>query len=150
MADARCVLEILVELGASPLGQDPAPDHRPEHLVALQDGRIIGYPMLKPHDHRHGVAMEILEQHHDLEAVHAMLRHTRIDTTLTYARIRPAELKRAMDFYEDKAVGVLDKFGGPKRTRTRVFQSRPHFRQFDQPVARQHHRNRGTRVKHAS
>jgi site-specific recombinase XerD len=71
-------------------------------------GRIIGYPMLKPHDLRHGVAMEILEQHHDLEAVRAMLGHTRIDTTQTYARIRPAELKRAMEFYEEKAVGLLD------------------------------------------
>ena len=40
---------------------------------------IIGYPMLKPHDLRHGVAMEILEQHRDLEAVPAMLGHTRID-----------------------------------------------------------------------
>ena len=30
-------------------------------------GRIIGYPELKPHDLRHGVAMEVLEQHHDLE-----------------------------------------------------------------------------------
>ena len=94
--------------------------------------------------------MEILEQHHDREAVRAMLGHTRIDTTQTYARIRPAELKRAMEFYEEKAVGVLDKFGGPKGIRTRVFQSRPRFRQFYQPVARQHHRNRGTRLKHAS
>lgn len=32
-------------------------------------GRIIGYPMLKPHDLRHGVTMEILEHHHDLEVV---------------------------------------------------------------------------------
>jgi site-specific recombinase XerD len=71
-------------------------------------GRIIGYPMLKPHDLRHGVAMEILEQHHhDLEAVRAMLGHTRIDTTQTYARIRPAELKRAVAFYEGKAVDLL-------------------------------------------
>jgi hypothetical protein len=29
-------------------------------------GRLIGYPMLKPHDIRHGVAMEVLEQRHDL------------------------------------------------------------------------------------
>jgi hypothetical protein len=36
--------------------------------------------MLKPHDLRHGVAVQILEQHHDLEAVRAMLGHTRIDT----------------------------------------------------------------------
>ena len=63
--------------------------------------------MLKPHDLRHGVAMEILEQHHDLEAVRAMLGHTRIDTTQAYARIRPAELKRAVAFYERKAVDLL-------------------------------------------
>jgi len=70
-------------------------------------GRIIGYPMLKPHDLRHGVAMEILEQHHDLEVVRAMLGHTRIDTTQTYARIRPAQLEQAVAFYEGKAVNVL-------------------------------------------
>jgi integrase/recombinase XerD len=70
-------------------------------------GRIISYPMLKPHDLRHGVAMEILENHHDLEAVRAMLGHTSIDTTQTYARIRPAELTRTMEFYEEKAVGLL-------------------------------------------
>jgi len=51
--------------------------------------------------------MEILEQHHDLEAVRAMLGHTRIDTTQTYARIRPAQLKRAVEFYEGKAVDLL-------------------------------------------
>jgi len=63
--------------------------------------------MLKPHDLRHGVAMEILEQHHDLEAVRAMLGHTRIDTTQTYAQIRPAQLKRAVEFYDGKAMGLL-------------------------------------------
>ena len=68
---------------------------------------IISYPMLKPHDLRHGVAMEILEQHQDLEAVRVMLGHTRIDTTQTYARIRPASLKRAGEFYERKAVDLL-------------------------------------------
>jgi site-specific recombinase XerD len=51
--------------------------------------------------------MEILERHHDLEAVRAMLGHTRIDTTQTYARIRPAQLKRAVEFYERKAVDLL-------------------------------------------
>lgn len=56
-------------------------------------GRLIGCPMLKPHDLRHGVAMEVLEQHHDLEAVRALLGHTRIDTTQVYAQIRPPELK---------------------------------------------------------
>jgi len=32
---------------------------------------------------------------------------TRIDTTQTYARIRPAQLKQAIAFYERKAVDVL-------------------------------------------
>jgi site-specific recombinase XerD len=70
-------------------------------------GRIIGQPMLKPHDLCHGVATEILEQHHDLEAVRAMLGHTRIDTTQTYAQIRPAQLKRTVEFYEGKALDLL-------------------------------------------
>ena len=51
--------------------------------------------------------MEVLEQHHDLEQVRALLGHTRIDTTQIYAMIRPAQLKRAMSFYEDKATRML-------------------------------------------
>jgi site-specific recombinase XerD len=70
-------------------------------------GRIIGVPELKPHDLRHGVAMEVLEQHHDLEQVRALLGHRRIDTTQIYATIRPAQLKRAVSFYEDKAARML-------------------------------------------
>jgi len=69
--------------------------------------RIIGYPELKPHDLRHSVAMEVLEQHHDLEEVHALLGHARIDTTQIYTTIRPAQLKRAVEFYEEKAVKLL-------------------------------------------
>lgn len=69
-------------------------------------GRLIGVPELKPHDLRHGVAMEVLEQHHDLEQVRAPLGHTRVDTTQIYATIRPAQLKRAA-FYEDKAARML-------------------------------------------
>ena len=53
-------------------------------------GRLIGVPELKPHDLRHGVAMEVLEQHHDLEQVRALLGHTRVDTTQIYATIRPS------------------------------------------------------------
>ena len=49
----------------------------------------------------------IVEQHHDLEAVRAMLGHTRIDTTQTCAQIRPAQLKRAVEFYEEKATDLL-------------------------------------------
>lgn len=51
--------------------------------------------------------MEILEQQHDLEAVRAMLGHRRIDTMQTYAQIRPAQLKRAVEFYEGKALDIL-------------------------------------------
>jgi site-specific recombinase XerD len=36
-----------------------------------------------------------------------MLGHTRIDATQTYARIRSAQLKEAVAFYEGKAVDVL-------------------------------------------
>jgi site-specific recombinase XerD len=70
-------------------------------------GRLIGVPELRPHDLRHGVAMEVLEQHHDLEQVRALLGHTQIDTTQIYATIRPAQLKRAVAFYEDKAARML-------------------------------------------
>jgi site-specific recombinase XerD len=70
-------------------------------------GRLIGAPQLKPHDLRHGVAMEVLQQHHDLEQVRALLGHTRVDTTQIYATIRPAQLKRAVAFYEDKASRML-------------------------------------------
>ena len=42
---------------------------------------------------RHGVAMEVYEQHHDLEQVRGLLGHTRIWTTRLYAQVRPAALK---------------------------------------------------------
>ena len=70
-------------------------------------GRLIGYPELKPHDLRHGVAMEVLEQHHDLEQVRALLGHARIDTTQIYTSIRPPQLKRAVSFYEEQATRML-------------------------------------------
>lgn len=70
-------------------------------------GRLIGYPMLKPHDLRHGVALEVLEQHHDLEQVRALLGHARIDTTQVYTSIRPPQLKRAVQFYEEQAARML-------------------------------------------
>jgi len=57
-------------------------------------GWLIGYPQLKPHDLRYGVAMEVYAQRHDLEQVRALLGHSRIEPTQVYARIRPAELNR--------------------------------------------------------
>lgn len=65
--------------------------------------------MLKPYDLRHGVAMEVLEQNHDLEQVRALLGHTRLDTTQVYASIRPPQLKRAVTFYEEKAIEIRTK-----------------------------------------
>lgn len=70
-------------------------------------GRMIGYPELKPHDLRHGVAMEVYKQHHDLEQVRALLGHVRIETTQVYAQIQPAQLKESVSFYEGKAVDAL-------------------------------------------
>jgi integrase/recombinase XerD len=71
------------------------------------NGRLIGYLELRPHDLRHGVAVEVLQQRHDLEEVRALLGHTRIDTTQIYTRIRPPELKRALTFYEAHADRML-------------------------------------------
>ena len=51
--------------------------------------------------------MEMLEQHHHVEQVRAPLGHTRVDTTQIYATIRPARLKRAVSFYEEKASRML-------------------------------------------
>ena len=70
-------------------------------------GRTLGVPELKPHDLRHGVAMEVYGQHHDLEQVRALLGHTRMETTQLYAQIQPAQLKAAVNFYEAKALEVL-------------------------------------------
>jgi len=70
-------------------------------------GRLIGFPELKPHDLRHGVAMEVYGQHHDLEQVRGLLGHTRIETTQVYAQIQPRQLKQAVNFYEAKALEVL-------------------------------------------
>jgi site-specific recombinase XerD len=70
-------------------------------------GRLIGYPELKPHDPRHGVAMEVYGHHGDLEQVRALLGHKRIDTTQVYAQIRPEQLRRAVSFYETRAQEVL-------------------------------------------
>jgi len=51
--------------------------------------------------------MEILEAEHDLEAVRAILGLVRLETTQIYAQIRPAQLKRAVEFYEAKALDAL-------------------------------------------
>ncbi len=65
-------------------------------------GKRIGYPMLKPHDLRHGVAMEVLSQRNNLEDVRALLGHARLDTTEPHTMIRPPQLKQAVGFYEDQ------------------------------------------------
>jgi hypothetical protein len=55
-------------------------------------GRMIGVPELKPHDLRHGVAMEVLEQQHDLEQVRA-LQADRHDSDLRDHPPRPAQAR---------------------------------------------------------
>jgi len=70
-------------------------------------GRSIGVPELKPHDLRHGVAMEMYGEHGDLEKVRALLGHQRIDTTQIHASIRPSQLKRSVEFLEAKASRML-------------------------------------------
>ena len=70
-------------------------------------GGKIGVPEVKPHDLRHGVAMEMYGQHGDLEKVRALLGHQRIDTTQIYASIRPTQLKRSVEFLEAKASRML-------------------------------------------
>ena len=42
--------------------------------------------------------MKVLEQHHDLEEVRALLGHARIDTRQVYTSIRPPQLKRGVVF----------------------------------------------------
>ena len=71
-------------------------------------GRLIGVSALKPRDLRHGVAMEMYGKHGDLEKVRALLGHKRIDTTQIYASIRSSELKRSVNFYDEKARRMLD------------------------------------------
>jgi len=83
---------------------------------------MIGYPMLKPHDLRHGVAMEMLEQRHDLAQVRALLGHARIDTTQIYTMIRPAQLKQAVSFYEEPARLMLASF---QRDEKNMFEEHP-------------------------
>ena len=100
-------------------------------------GRIIGYPELKPHDLRPGVAMEVLEQDHDLEQVRALLGRARIDTTQVSTSIRPPQLKRAVSFYEKKALRMSlnrggknaneVRNGGPNGTRSNLHNSGPRF-----------------------
>jgi len=70
--------------------------------VASHRATRLGYPELKPHALRHGVAVEVLEQRHDLEEVRALLGHVQIGTTQIYTRIRPHQLKRVVAFYDDE------------------------------------------------
>ena len=70
-------------------------------------GKLVGYPELKPHDLRHGVAMEVYSEHRDLEQVRALLGHQRIETTQVYAQIQPAQLKESVEFYELRALKAL-------------------------------------------
>jgi hypothetical protein len=80
-------------------------------------GRLIGYPMLKPHDLRHGVAMEVYEQ------VRGLLGHARIEgrnSTLRFARPRSS---RRWSSTRAKALDVLSSFRGDDGDMSFVFES---------------------------
>jgi hypothetical protein len=64
--------------------------------------------------------MEVLEQHHDLEQVRALLGHARIDTTQLYTSIRPPQLKRAVSFYEEQATRMLVERDERNKTQTTI------------------------------
>jgi site-specific recombinase XerD len=69
-------------------------------------GRLIGYPKLKPHDLRHGVAVEVSGQHHGLEHFRALLGRVRLETTQVYWRIQPKELKGVVSLYESSTMAL--------------------------------------------
>jgi len=77
-------------------------------LIHSSAGASEVYNCVELHDILHGVAMEVLEQRHDLEQVRALLGHQRIDTMQIYTMIRPAQLKQAMSFYEEPARRMLE------------------------------------------
>ena len=72
-------------------------------------GRLIGYPQLKPHDLRQGVAMEVYEQHGDLRAGARPARPRPHRHHAGLRQVRPARLKSAVGFYEGKALEALTK-----------------------------------------
>jgi site-specific recombinase XerD len=59
------------------------------------------------------VAIEVLEQRHDLEEVRGLLGHARLDTTQIYTAIRPRALKRAVAFYDAAAQRLVGRDGPP-------------------------------------
>ena len=71
-----------------------------------RQGEVEEIAELKPHDLRHAVAMEGLEQHHDLVDLHP---HS------------TAQLKRVVSFYEERAAEMLGELDGSRTTtRSRI------------------------------
>jgi hypothetical protein len=65
---------------------------------------------------RKKAGVEVVEQHHDLEQVRALLGHARIDTTQIYTSIRPPQLKRAVSLCEERAVRMRGERDGTRTT----------------------------------
>jgi hypothetical protein len=85
---------VLVEVGPASCCPGDAADDRQESVAAHEYyGRSIGVPELKPHDLRHGVAMDVRRAPRSRK-VRALLGPQRIDTPQIYASIRPTQLKR--------------------------------------------------------
>ena len=99
---------VLVDVGSAGGRQDAGADDREEHLAPLQGVRPADrLPDAQAARSTARCRPEVLEQHHDLEEVRALLGHARIDTTQIYTTIRPPQLKRAVAFYEEKAMEML-------------------------------------------
>ena len=97
-----------VKVGTADHRKESSTDAREKHLAALQNlWTAYWVPDVEAPDLRHGVAIEVLEQQHDLEQVRALLGHARIDTTQIYTMIRPSHLKQVVSFYEEPARRML-------------------------------------------
>lgn len=96
-------------MGTADHREESSADEGEKHLAALQNLWAAHWvpdaeaPMICVM----GVAMEVLEQQHDLEQVRALLGHARIDTTQIYTMIRPSHLKQVVLFYEEPARQML-------------------------------------------
>ena len=85
-------------------------------------GRAIGVPELKPHDLRHGVAIEMYGPRAARPSAH--------DTTQVYASIRPTQLRRSVEFLGEKASRMLSRQAKPRS----VFRSVRHCGTILNPV----------------
>lgn len=69
---------LVVDFRAVSPGPRPSTDGKNIWRLYKTYGPRIGYPRLKPHDLRHGEAMEVYEEHNDLEQATGARAHGRL------------------------------------------------------------------------